>query len=105
MTKDAPLIPDKKTLKNILLHYREVLLEEIQSVRDLMALLMKGTQEKWSKDELQNIRIHFARLSKRVPVLMVFLLPGGLVLLPVLVEVLERRKKAATIDRERRKGL
>jgi hypothetical protein len=105
MTREFFPLPDKKNLKNILLHYREILLREIQSVKDLMALLMKGTREKWSKDEMQNIKIHFARLSKRVPVLMVFLLPGGLVLLPVLVEVLERRKKVAAVTQERRKGL
>jgi hypothetical protein len=105
MTREFHPVPDRKTLKNILLHYREILLREIQAVKDLMALLMKGTQEKWSKDDLQHIKIHFAHLSKRVPVLMVFLLPGGLVLLPVLVEVLERRKKVTAVTQERRKGL
>jgi hypothetical protein len=104
MTDDHHWIPNRKTIKKSLLHYREAILEEIQSVRDLMALLMKGTKKKWSKDELQEIKAQFAQLSKKVPVLMVFLLPGGLVLLPILVEVLERRRKNIAVNRERRKN-
>jgi hypothetical protein len=103
MIKDSPLIPDRKTLKKILLHYRETIREEIHSIKDLMALLMKGTKEKWARGELKEIKSHFAHLSKKVPVLMVFLLPGGLILLPILVEVLERRRKSVTVTRERRK--
>lgn len=102
MPKDSHSIPDRKTLRKILVYYRETIREEIHSVKDLMALMMKGTREKWSKGELQAIRAHLAHLSKRVPVLIVFLLPGGLVLLPILVEVLERRKKSVAVTRDRR---
>jgi len=104
MADDHHRIPDRNTIKKSLLHYRETLLEEIQSIRDLMALLMKGAKKKWSKKELQEIKTQFAQLGKKVPVLMVFLLPGGLVLLPILVEVLERRRKNIDVTRERRKN-
>jgi hypothetical protein len=104
MTDDPHWIPDRNTLKKSLLHYREAIREEIQSVKHLMALLMKGTKMKWSQNELQEIKAQFAQLGRRVPVLMVFLLPGGLVLLPILVEVLERRRKNIAVIRERRKS-
>jgi hypothetical protein len=103
MTDDHHWIPERNTIKKSLLHYRETILEEIHSVRDLMALVMKGAKKKWSKNELQEIKTQFVQLSKKVPVLMVFLLPGGLVLLPILVEVLERRRKNIAVSRERRK--
>jgi hypothetical protein len=103
MNKDSHSIPDRKTLRKILVNYRETILEEIHSVKDLMALLMKGAKEKWTKGELLEIKSHFVHLSKRVPVLIVFLLPGGLVFLPILVEVLERRRKSLVVNRERRK--
>ena len=103
MNKDLHPIPDRKTFRKILFHYQETIRQEIHAVKNLMGLLMKGTKEKWSGAELQEIRSHFAYLSKRVPVLMVFLLPGGLVLLPILVEVLERRRQTVTVTRERRK--
>jgi hypothetical protein len=104
MIKDFHLRPDQKTLKEILLHYRETVLTEIHSVKALWTLLMKGRQRKWTRDELQNIKTHFVRLSKRVPVLIIFLLPGGLVFLPVLIEVLDRRKKDSPVFRDRRKS-
>jgi hypothetical protein len=97
-------MPDRKALRKIFVFYRETIREEIHSVKDLMTLLMKGAKEKWSKGELQEIKSHFAHLSKRVPVLIVFLLPGGMVFLPLLIEVLERRKKSVAVSSERRKN-
>ncbi len=104
MIKNFHLIPDPGTFKRILLHYREAILKEIHSIKDLVILLMKGTQGGWTKGELQDIKTHFAHLSKRVPVLIIFFLPGGLVLLPVLVEILDRRKKESPVSLERRKS-
>lgn len=68
-----------------------------------MALLMKGAQKRWTKGELLEIKTHLVSLSKKIPLLMVFLLPGGMLLLPILVEVLDRRKKEQSVPQERRK--
>ena len=61
----------------------------------LMRLLMKhrNTGKKWTGDELREIRKRLKEISKIVPVVVVFLLPGGTILLPFLAEVLDRRKK------------
>ena len=58
-----------------------------------MRLLMKHrmTGKKWTGDELRVIRKHLKEISKIVPVVVVFLLPGGTILLPFLAEVLDRR--------------
>jgi hypothetical protein len=32
-------------------------------------------------------------MSKMVPVIVIFILPGGTILLPILAEILDRRKK------------
>jgi hypothetical protein len=60
-----------------------------------MRLLMKhrNTGKKWTGDELREIRNHLKEISKIVPVVVVFLLPGGTILLPFLAEVLDRRKE------------
>ena len=60
-----------------------------------MRLLMKNrnTSEKWTREEIREIRAHLRHIAMLVPALIIFLLPGGLLLLPLLAEVLDRRKK------------
>jgi hypothetical protein len=91
-------------LEGILFQYKKKILKEIESVKDLMSLLMKGTKGNWTKAELTEIKTHFVTLGKKVPILMVFMLPGGLVLLPVLIEVLDRKTKKAPVQEDRRKS-
>jgi hypothetical protein len=102
MIKDYSKIFNREGLEEILIQYREKILKEVNSAKDLMALLMKGTRGKWTKGDLSKIRVHFITLGKKFPILMVFLLPGGLILLPLLVEVLDRRKREIPVAEEKR---
>jgi hypothetical protein len=95
-----------RTQENIrvkLIEYRDLILKEAAAIKGFMALLMKGTRVNWSEAETTEIRRHLRRLSKRIPALIVFLSPGGVLLLPVLVEILDRRKKKRAATEERRK--
>ncbi len=78
---------------------KELILQEGQFLQGFYVLLFKqiNTGERWTKEELRQLRRHFWHLSGYVPVLILFLLPGGSLLLPLLAEFLDRR-------RERRKG-
>jgi hypothetical protein len=82
-------------VRGLLLRNREFILKEAVEVQGLMRLLMKhrNTGEKWTREELREIRAHMKEISKIVPVVVVFLLPGGTILLPFLAEVLDRRKE------------
>ena len=84
----------KKYLKRVILANKEVLLSEVLSIKGLMALLMKtrNTDEPWTKEEKEEIKKHLKNIAKIVPIIAIFLLPGGSVLLPVLAEALDRRK-------------
>ncbi|MBI4765276.1 MAG: hypothetical protein HY787_11800 [Deltaproteobacteria bacterium] len=103
MTIDYSKLYNREALKGILAKYRKRILKEIDSVKDLTALLMIGTQRRWTKSELLLIKTHFIIIGKKIPILMVFLLPGGSILLPLLVEVLDRRKKNVPVSEEKRK--
>ncbi len=61
---------------------------------DLMRLLMKrrNTGVEWTGEEMTRLKSHLKRLSLYMPVLIVFVLPFGSLLLPVLAETLDRRK-------------
>ena len=72
---------------------RKLILPHVLEIQGLMCLLMKvrNTGEPWTPEELREIRSYLWRIAKLVPVLLVFILPGGLFLLPILAEVLDRR--------------
>ena len=94
---------DREALREILAKYRKRILKEIDSVKGLTALLMKGTLKGWTKGELLLIKTQLIILEKKIPILLVFILSGGTLLLPLLAEVLDRRKKDVPVSKERRK--
>ena len=81
--------------KRLIIKNREFILAEILAVKGLMYLLMKNrnTGEKWSREEKMEIKKHLRNISKVIPIIIVFLLPGGSLFLPFLAEILDRRKK------------
>jgi hypothetical protein len=67
---------------------------EVLSIRGLMQLLMKtrNTDEKWTREEKKEVKRHLKNIAKILPAIAIFSLPGGSFLLPILTEVLDRRK-------------
>ena len=88
----SPMI--KKYLKRLIILNKEAILMEVLSVGGLMQMLMKGwnTDEKWTKEEKREIKMHLRNISKIIPSVVLFSLPGGSFLLPILAEALDRRK-------------
>jgi hypothetical protein len=85
----------KLFFKRFISKNRDLLLEEGQYIRGFMRLLMKhkNTGVVWTREETHNLKSCVKRLSLHVPVLIIIVLPFGLVLLPILAEILDRRKK------------
>jgi hypothetical protein len=86
----------KLFLQRLLIKNKALILKESINMRDFMNLLMKrrNTTDKWTKEEIHQIKTHVVRLAFYVPVLIIFVLPGGKFLLPFLAEVLDRREKS-----------
>jgi hypothetical protein len=84
----------KKYLKRLILIHKQAILMEVLSVKGLMQLLMKirNRDEKWTREERKEIMRHLRNIAKIVPVVAIFSLPGGSLLLPILAEALDRRK-------------
>lgn len=73
---------------------RRALLAEMVQVRGLMPLLMKRrNKQKWTDADLRELRVHIKRLSKLSPYIVVFVMPGGFAMLPVLAWWLDRRRQ------------
>lgn len=81
-------------LKRQLLKNKNLFFQEAQKTSGFLALLMKerNTGGKWTEEEKREIKNYLKRLTWYLPVLVVFLLPGGLLLLPFLAEVMDRRR-------------
>ncbi|MEW6740968.1 MAG: hypothetical protein ACOYU2_08885 [Nitrospirota bacterium] len=85
-------------IKRLIASNREFILNEVIEVKGLMQLLMKhrNTGQEWTKEEKKKIKVHLKNISKVVPAVVIFLIPGGSLLLPFLAEVLDRRKEGRT---------
>jgi hypothetical protein len=91
----------KEFLKRRIAVNRGLILQESRQFSDFMGLLMKGrnTGAPWTGEETARIRRHLIRLILYVPVLAVFILPFGSLLLPVLAEALDRRRKRGPLPK------
>lgn len=80
--------------KRLIAKNREFILGQVLAVQGLMQLLMKSrnTGRPWTFEEKLKIKLHLFKLSLLIPALIVFLLPFGSLMLPLLAEVLDRRK-------------
>ncbi len=67
---------------------------EVLTVKGLVQLLMKtrNTGQKWTGEEKKEIMRHMKNIAKIVPVVALFSLPGGTLILPILAEILDRRR-------------
>lgn len=81
--------------KSLIDKNKQLILQEGQFLQGFYVLLFKqiNTGERCTKEELRKLRRHFWHLSGYVPVLILFLLPGGSLLLPLLAEFLDRRSE------------
>ena len=72
---------------------KKYLVSELAQVKGLMPLLMKPrNKQRWSREDKDALMEHLHRLSHLSPYIAVFLLPGGLAMLPVLAWWLDRRR-------------
>ncbi len=84
----------KKYLRRLFITNKEAILMEVLAITGLMQLLMKtrNTDEKWTREEKKAIKGHLKNIAKIIPAVVIFALPGGSFLLPILAEILDRRK-------------
>ncbi|OQW97741.1 MAG: hypothetical protein BWK74_05865 [Desulfobacteraceae bacterium A6] len=84
------LFMEKHILKN-----RALIIKEGKYFHDFMWLLMKpkNTGAEWTIEEKKQLKSHFKHLSLYMPALIIFALPLGTLLLPILTGVLDRREK------------
>jgi hypothetical protein len=62
------------------------LAKELQESKELVGLLKKSTHKKLSDDEKGKVKEQLLDICKGIPAFAVFMLPGGALLLPILIK-------------------
>lgn len=71
------------------------LIKEIRQSKELMHLLAKSTHKDLDKDEKKKVKKQLLDICKTVPSLTIFLLPGGALLLPILIKFIPKMLPSA----------
>ena len=82
-------------IKHLCATWRAAALQEVLEVRGLIRLVMKPRNigATWTAAEKAEIIGHLKEISKTVPMLALFCLPGGSLLLPIFASLLDRRRR------------
>lgn len=72
----------------ILMRNKDKLGTEIRQSKDLIFLVKKSATEELTKEEKDLVKTQFKDIVKSVPALAIFMLPGGAVLLPLILKII-----------------
>lgn len=75
-------------LKVLLVKNKQRLSLELQESREAISLIKKATHADLTEEEKEKIKIQLLDICKAIPALAVFLLPGGALLLPLLIKLI-----------------
>jgi hypothetical protein len=89
----------QRLFKSHLKKNTDLIMNEAKQANGFMKLLMKhrNTGAEWTGEERVQLKNYLRRLASYVPVLLVFLLPFGMLLVPVLAEIMDRRKEPRSL--------
>ena len=62
--------------------------QELRQSKEAISLIKKSTHANLSEEEKDKIKIQLLDICKAIPALAVFLLPGGALLLPLLIKLI-----------------
>ncbi|PVW11614.1 LETM1-related biofilm-associated protein [Marixanthomonas spongiae] len=86
------------TVKLLILRNKKRLQKELEESGELVVLLGKSTTRDLSAEEKQKVKTQLLDICKTIPSLTVFLLPGGTILLPLLIKFIPKLLPSAFND-------
>ena len=75
-------------IKELLYKNKKRLDQELKQSKEAVNLIKKSMSSSLSDDEKEKIRMQLLDICKAIPALAVFLLPGGALLLPLLIKLI-----------------
>lgn len=74
--------------KEVLLKNKKRLHTELLESKEAIELITKSTTQKLTEEEKEKVKSQLLDICKSIPALAVFLLPGGSLLLPLLIKLI-----------------
>ena len=93
-----------KRWTKILLRNKDKLVVELMESKELIALVSKATTKELTDEEKTKVKKQFRDIVKSVPALGIFMLPGGAILLPLILKIIPDLIPSAFRDNEINKG-
>jgi hypothetical protein len=75
-------------IKGLLNRNKKRLYKELQQSKEAMALIRKSTHTSLNDEEKEKIKIQLLDIFKAIPAFAIFLLPGGALLLPLVIKLI-----------------
>ena len=79
---------------------KDKLVTEIKQSQELVSLIRKSTKTELTKEEKEAVKTQFLDIVKSMPSLAIFMLPGGTVLLPIILKIIPDLMPSAFKDNE-----
>jgi hypothetical protein len=79
---------------------KDKLAVELKQSKELVALIRKSTTVELTKAEKEKVKVQFLDIAKTMPALAIFLLPGGSLLLPIVLKIIPTLIPSAFRDNE-----
>ena len=77
-----------KRWRKIILRNKEKLSEELSESKELISLVKKSTHQELTNEEKDLVKSQFKDVLKSVPSLAIFMIPGGAILLPLVLKII-----------------
>lgn len=84
----------------IILRNKDRLTQEIRESRELVELVRKSAVVELTNEEKDKVKAQFMDIIKSVPALAIFMLPGGVILLPLILKIIPNLIPSAFRDNE-----
>ena len=75
-------------IKALLQRNKKRLYKELQQSKEAMALIRKSTHTSLDNEEKEKIKVQLLDIFKAIPAFAIFLLPGGALLLPLVIKLI-----------------
>jgi hypothetical protein len=75
-------------IKLLLQRNKSRLHQELLQSKEAMHLISKATHAKLSEEEREKVKVQLLDICKAIPAFAVFMLPGGALLLPLLIKLI-----------------
>jgi hypothetical protein len=66
---------------------KDKFIEELRESKELIALVNKSLKEELNQEEKEKVKSQFKDLVKSMPALAIFMLPGGMLILPIILKI------------------